>query len=181
MGGRDVDRDPVALGGGAIDGFQLGELAPQPIDGLVDIIVDHVDTGDLHFEALVSLDLDRGTDLDHGIEGDRTGFHALGDVDLRRGDDIDLVFDDGLGVVVGQGVPEGFVAGVALPDPGFQHLAGRLSGAEPGQPDLSGQPTEGGVELFFELGFLHFDDDLDLVALEGLNRGSHLLKCSHHH
>ena len=83
-----------------------------------------------------------------------------------------------LGVVRGQRLTERLVASVGLPDPGLQHLPRRLAGPEPWQANLLGEPSERSVEIFLELRLLDLDDDLDLVALEGLDGGLHSSKCT---
>jgi len=54
----------------------------------------------------VAADGDLGADLHDGVEDDRPVGLARGDVDLRRGDDIDLVLPHRLRVVLGQRVAQ---------------------------------------------------------------------------
>ena len=105
----DVDRDGVALLGGAVDVGQRGvELAHA-----VDLRVEHrlVDAGpvDRDGDPAVAGHLDRGPDLDDGVEGHVAALVPTGDVDLRRGDHVDVVLDDGRRVVLGQRVLQGLL------------------------------------------------------------------------
>ena len=178
VGGGDVDHDLVALGSSSLDGLEVGELLAHPVDRLVDIVVAHLDGGNLDLQGFVATDLDRWPDLDDGVEGDGALVLAGRDVDLGRGDDVDLVLAHGGGVVVGKGLPEGLTPGILLPDPSLEDLAWRLARTEARESNLPGQTGEGGVEVLFELSFVELDHELDLVALEGLNRGLHRLKCT---
>ena len=55
-------------------------------------------------QAAVARHLDRGAHLDDGVEGDVAGLLAAGDVDLGRGDHVDVVLDHGGRVVLGERV-----------------------------------------------------------------------------
>ncbi len=114
-----------------------------------------------------------GTDLYHRIEGHGAGHLSAGDVDVRWGDDIDLVFAYRVGVVAGKAVLEGVAAGVLGSEPRLEHLPGCLARSESGQTHLLGQAGEGRIEVLLELRFADLDRDFDLVALEGFDRRFH--------
>ena len=111
---------------------------------------------------------DLGPHLARGVEPDRPRLLAAGDLDLGRGDEVDVVLAHGPGEVLRDGVAQRLLAGGAEADAGLEHPAGRLAGAEPGQPDLAGDLAERLVDVAVELGLVDLDRQLDLVALEGL-------------
>ena len=77
---------------------------------------------------------------------------------------------DRLGVVLREGVLERLAPGRLRADAGLEQLAGRLAGPEPGDADLAGDALERGVDLVLELCVVDLDRQLDLVALDGLDR-----------
>ncbi|MDZ7732505.1 MAG: hypothetical protein U5R31_04785 [Acidimicrobiia bacterium] len=122
----------VAVDGLALDGLEGGEALAQVVELVVDLVVVDDRAGDGDPQAVVAADAHLRTDLDHGVEGHRALLLARGDVDLGRGDGIDLVVGHRAGVVVGQGLAQGLFAGEARPDAGLEHLPGRLPGRKPG-------------------------------------------------
>ena len=102
-----------------------------------------------------------------------TGLLSRGDVDLGRGDHIDVVFDHRLGVIDGKCLAQRLLAADVDTEAGFEHLARRLARSEPGKADLFGQALERGVDFGFELSSLDLDAELDLVGLDGFDGGSH--------
>jgi len=92
-----------------------------------------------------------------------------------RTDDVDVVLDDGLGVELGDGRLQGVRPGGVGAELLLEDLAGGLARPEAGDTDLLGDLRPGlgdrGLELRLVLG--ERDDDLDLVALFGLNRALH--------
>ena len=60
--------DVVAVGGGALDGLELGELVAQPIELLLDRLVVGDRALDLDAQLLVAADVDRRPHLDHRVE-----------------------------------------------------------------------------------------------------------------
>ena len=69
---------------------------------------------------------------------------------------------------------ERLVAGGRPPDPGLQHPARGLAGPETGDPELPGELGERFVDGLLDLCFLHFDRELDLVALQWSYLGFHM-------
>ena len=125
-------------------------------------------------ERLVVVDADRRANLDHGIEGDGAILGTGGDVDLGRGDDIDLMGAHRLGVVVRQGVLQGLVPSEArATEPGLEHFARRFALAEARNLDLFGDLAEGRIYRLVELLRVDLDGNLDLVPLEGLDAALH--------
>ncbi len=100
-------------------------------------------------------------------------FLAAGDLDLWRGDEIDVVLAHRFGQVLRDRVLQRLLAGGLDADPGFQDPAGGLAGSEPGETHLFGDLAERSVDVVIELRFLDRDRQLDLVALEGLQRALH--------
>jgi len=56
---------------------------------------------------------------------------------------------------------------------GLEEPAGRLPGPKAGNPDLTGQLLEGGVDGRFELAGGDGDPEADLVALQRFDSGLH--------
>ena len=163
----------VAVDRGAVDLGQLAELIAQPVDLGVDLLVGRLGPRDLDPEVVVAADRDHRPHLDHGVEGDRSLVLARGDLDLRRGDHVDVVLAHRLRVVRRERVAQRLFATDVLAELRLEHAAGRLAGPEAGEADLAGDAAEGGVEVLFELRLVDLDGDLDLVPLEGLDDGLH--------
>ena len=58
---------------GRLDLDQLAEVAPQPVDLGVDLLVGDHRARDLDPQAVVAGQVQLGADLDHGVEGHRAG------------------------------------------------------------------------------------------------------------
>ena len=78
-----------------------------------------------------------------------------------------------LGVVVRQGVAQGFGSPRLLAQPGLEDAPGCLARAKARDADLPGDLAEGGVDGLLELLLIHLDRQLDLVALERLDHRFH--------
>ena len=152
---------------------QFAEVGAQPIDLPIDLLVGYRRVGDGDPEAVVAGNVDPGPDLDDGVEGDRACLLPTRDVNLGRGDHIHLVVPDGLGVVVGQGFPQGLLSRCLGAEPGLEDATGRLARPESGNADLAGDPAEGGIKGLLELLLVDLDRELHFVALEGLDDGLH--------
>ena len=106
----DVDGDVVAVLDGAVDLDEGAVHLAQAVDLGVDLVL--VDRGALDGDrqAAVAGHLDGGAHLDDGVEGDVARLLAAGDVDLGRGDDVDVVLDHRLRVVLGERVLQRLLA-----------------------------------------------------------------------
>ena len=98
-GGGDVERDVVAGGDGPVGVDERGMLAQLGGVGLGEIGVVHLDRRHLDGEIGVAVDLDRRADLAGGVELDGPRLLAVGDLDLRRGDQVDLMLTHRAGEV----------------------------------------------------------------------------------
>src|SRR5439155_17948638 len=147
----DVDLGEVAFGERTGGVLEVGEPVAQRVELRVDDLVGNGRGGHLHPRAQVVLQLDHGTHLEDSVELDVAAFLSGGDVDVGRGDRVEVLRLDGVGVVPGEGIPERLVAGDVGAEAGFEELAGRLAGAEARDLDLSGQLAERGVDRPLEL------------------------------
>ena len=111
--------------------------------------------------------------LDDGFELDVTLFLARGDLDLGRRDHVDVVFGDRVDVELGQPVAERLLARDVGAHPSFEQPAWRLARAETGHPNLTRQLAERGVDRLLEFIGRDRDVELDLVALDRLDRALH--------
>ena len=169
-----VDRHVVAVGGRPGDLDELGLGLAHPVDLAVDLGV--VDDQGRHggLQAVVAGDADDRADLDDGIEADRAGVFAAGDVDLRRGDRVDRGLDERLGVEVGDDLAQRLgPQGLGPAHPGLEDLARHLAGAEPRDPGLLGDRPDRVVQCLVDLGLVDFDRQADLVAFDGFGGSSH--------
>ena len=158
---------------GPLDVGQLAVAAELGLHGLVDLLVGRRRRRQLDAQAVVARHGDLRAHLARGVEPDRALLLAGRDLDLGRGDQVDVVLADGLGQVLRDGVAQRLLAGRSDADAGLEHPARRLAGAEAGQPDLAGDLAERRVDVLVELGLVDVDRQLDLVALEGLQRALH--------
>ena len=106
---------------------------------------------ELDLEGVVAGELDDRADLDDGVELDVAVLLARGDLDLGRGDRVEVLGDDGVGVEVGQPVLQRLLARDLGAEAGFEDAAGCLAGPEAGDPHLAGQLAERGVDRGLEL------------------------------
>ena len=169
----DGDRDVVAVDRRAVHHGQLAELVAQPVDLGVDLLVGRLGPRDLDPEVLVAADRDDRTHLDDGVERDRTLVLAGGDLDVGRGDHVDVVLAHRLRVVRRERLAQRLFPTDVLAELRLEHAAGRLARPEARQAHLAGDAAEGGVEVLFELRLVDLDGDLDPVPLEGLDDGLH--------
>jgi hypothetical protein len=169
----DVDRDVVAVLGGALHRHELARLGPQALDLRVDGGLVGVRARHLHPQPAVAGHRDPGPDLDHCVEDDRSVRLPGGDVDLRRCDDVDVVLPHRLRVVLGQRLAQRLLACRLGPHPRLEDLPGGLPRAEARDPDLLGDAPERRVERLVELHLVDLDAELDLVALEGFDARLH--------
>ena len=132
-------------------------------DGLLHLVVGDGDRRQLDPQAGVAGHDDRGAHLDGGVEGDRALLLAGGDVDLGRGDDVDVVLLDRVGQVAGDGVLQGLLPGGREADAGLQDPPRRLARAEAGEPHLAGDLAERDIDVPVELGLVHLDRSLTLL------------------
>ena len=79
----------------------------------------------------------------------------------------------GTGEVLRDRVLQRLLPGGVETDAGFEDPPGRFAGSEAGETDLFGDLLEGRVHGTIELRIVHLDRQLDLVALEGLERALH--------
>ncbi len=98
---------------------------------------------------------------------------ARGDLDLGRRDHVDVVLVDRVDVELGQRVAQRLLARDVGAEAGLQQLAGRLAGTEPGNAHLASQLAERRVDCPLELTGRNRDVELDLVALDRLDRALH--------
>jgi hypothetical protein len=140
----------------------------------VDVVVAHGEAGHRHHQPAVAGDGHGGPDLHDCVEGDGTAFLARCDVDLGRGDGVDLGVDDRLCVDVRQQVADRLLAQDTGPaQAGFEDPAGDLAGAEPRHPHLGSQATDRGVESPVDLLLVNLDGEPDTVALDGGSGRTH--------
>ena len=151
----------------------LGEILGREIDdldliGAVDDRIRHRladphagDLGDDVVEALDMLDIQRGIDVDAGVQQLLDIEIALGMAAARR---------IGMGELVDQSE-----LGPARQDGVDIHLAEMMALVfdEPARDHL--QPVEQGLGLLAAVGLGHADDDVDPLAALGLGRGQHLV------
>ena len=171
--GRQVERDEVAGRGRPVDVVERTGAAQLALDHRLDLLVGGIRRRQLDAQAAVAGDGDLGTDLDRRVELDRPFLLAAGDLDLRRGDEVDVVLADRLGEVLRDRVAQRLLARRADADAGLEHPAGRLAVAEARQLHLAGDGLERPVDVAIELVLLDLDVQLDLVPLEGFNRTLH--------
>src|SRR5262249_28726221 len=113
------------------------------------------------------------TDLDDGVELDVAALFPRRDVDLGRGDRVEVLRLHGVGVVAGEGVPQRLIAGDVRAEPGLEEAPGGLAGTEARDLHLGGELAEGGVDRPLELRGGNRHVELDLVLGELLDRGRH--------
>ncbi len=139
------------------------------------VLLGDLGVGDRHLQRLVALQLELGPDLDHGVEGQRARSSSPAVTSISGS----LMTSTALSLTArsyqyGMCCSKRLVPGRRPADPRLQHPAGRLPGPETGHPQLSGELGERLVDGLFDLGFLHLDRELDLVALQWSDLGFHM-------
>ena len=97
---------------------------------------------------------------------------------VGRVDDVDVVLDDGPGVVVGQRRPQSLGPARLRSQLGLQQAARGPARAETGNPHLAGDALEGRLDLGLELGLVQLDGQLDAVVGERLDAAAHGRECT---
>jgi hypothetical protein len=168
-----VERDVVAVAGGALDLVDLGEAFAQLVELLVDVLVVDVPLRERHLDAGVVRRVELRTDLH--LRGERAAVVLVEglDVDLGRGDRDDLLGLQCLEEVVVQRVLQRGLGDHPFAEALLQQAAGRLAGTEAGQVDLLGQLPGGGVERLLDAGGFDLDGQLDGDRVDGLDGGLH--------
>ena len=174
VGGPQVDLGEVVLGQGAPDDLELGGALAQPVELGVDVLVGDLEDGSLDLDAAVGGQVELGLDLEGGREGERLAVGVVGRLDLGPGQRPHAQLLDRLGVELGHRLLlDGLGQQGLAPDAGLDHLAGHLSLAEPGHPDLPRQPPGRAVDRRSELVGLHDDVDPHLGGLDWLEGAAH--------
>src|SRR5262245_7020209 len=133
----DRDRGMVTVDGRAVHGGQLAELVAQPVDLRVDLLFARLGARDLDAKIAITAEGDHRAHLDDRVERDRTFVLAGGDLDLRRGDHVDVVFAYRLRVVRGKRLPQRFFAADVFAELCLEHTAWRLAGSKAGKTHFS--------------------------------------------
>ena len=169
----DVDRRVRVVDQRVLGVGEVGEPLAQRVDLLVDRGV--VDRGvrQLDPQFVVAEQPHDRAHFDDGFELDVARFLAGGDLDLRRRDDVDVVGLDRLDVVLGQRVAQRLLARGVGTEARFEQLARRLAGTEAGHAHLARQLLERAVDGPLEFVGRDRDPQLDLVAVEFLDRALH--------
>ena len=131
-GRGERDGDLVARLDGAVDVDQRALSAQLGLDRFVDVGLGGLGRRQLDPQSAVAGHRDLRSHLAHGVERDRAGFAAARELDVGRGDEIDVVLADGIGEVHRHGIAERLLACGCQPDAGLEHLAGHLALAEAG-------------------------------------------------
>ena len=98
---------------------------------------------------------------------------AIGDLDLGRGDHVDVVLFDRLDVVLRQRVLQRLLPGDLAPETRFQQTPRCFARPESGDPHVAGELLERGVDRALELG--RGDDDVKLDAVR--DAGGTVVRC----
>ena len=164
--GAEVHRRVAAVDEGVVAVREIGEAVAELVDLMVDGFV--VDRGEveLHPQALVARELHDGAGLDDRVELDGTRLLARGDLDLGRGDHVEVLAHHGVGVEARQPVLERLLPADLGTEAGLEQAARGLAGPEPGDAHLVGELAERGIDRRFELGLRDRDVELDPVGFE---------------
>ena len=111
--------------------------------------------------------------LDDGVELDVAVFLAGGDLDLGRRDHVDVVLGDRVDVELGQRVAQRLLARHVGAEARLEQPAGALPGTEARDAHLARELAERGVDRPLEFVGRDRDVELDLVALDRLDRALH--------
>ena len=134
-GGRQVDRDEVAVLGGAVDAGERAEAGAQVLQLGVDLVVGDLDGVDGEGQRRQVGQRDLGADVDLGGERQVPAVLLAGDLDLGLPEGLHLGAGDGLAVAGRDGLADDLVEHRLLVDARLEQLHGHLARAEPGHPD----------------------------------------------
>ena len=169
----DVDLGVVAVDERVARVGEVGEALAEAVDLGVERLVVGRRVVELDLELVVAGEVHDGPDLDDRVELDVALLLPGGDLDLGRGDRIDVVLDHGVGVVVRDAVLQCLLTRDLGPEARLEDAARRLAGAEPGDAHLASELAERGFDRGLEFGRGDRDVELDAVVFERLDRGLH--------
>ena len=152
---------------------QVGEALAQLVDLRVDCVVVDRGEGQLDAQFVVPDEPDDGSHFDDGLELDVACFLTRLDLDLRRGDHVDVVRLDGFDVVLGQRVAQRLLPRNLGAEARFEQLARRFARTKARNAHLARELAERGIDSSFELVGGDGDVQPDLVPLEGFDRALH--------
>lgn len=171
--GLQVDRDDVAVSGGALDRVGGGEALAELLHGLLDLFVGDLEGVDGDLDAGVVRDLDLGAYVNLGGEGQQLAVLQLGDVDLGLAEDVQLTLVDRLGVELREGVVDGLLQHNTAAEPLVDDPGGDLALAEALHRDLLVDLLVRRVEAVLELLEGHLDAEPNPSRVQGLHGALH--------
>ena len=119
-----IERHDVTVAGWTTDLGEQGELLAHPVDLRVDVGLGDERGRHRDDEPLVARDRHLGPHLDDGVERNGPGLLSGGDVDLRRGDHVELGLFHRLAVQAWQDVAERLLADRLRPETGLEQSTG---------------------------------------------------------
>ena len=171
-----VKRDVIATHCRTLDAGQGTVTTQLGLDGRLDLFIRRRRCGQLDTQTAVARHHDAGANRNGGVEADRTGCVARGDVDRWRIDDVDVVLTHRTRQVLGNAIAQGLFTCRSHAETSLQNRPRGLAGTESGQPDFVRDLAERGRDIGFKLGLVNDDRQLDLVTLEGFDRTLHTRK-----
>ena len=138
-----VDRQKIAGLHRPLDGVQLSEARPQPLDRLIDVRLAHLGPRPRDPDVLVVLECDLRLDRHRRREFHRLAAVELLDLDARHVDRIEPGFIERRVVGGGKDQVKGLLAQGGPTDLALDHGSGRLAGPEAGDADARRQPAVG--------------------------------------